>query len=59
MTDLIPPVPTIAVVMTEPPQRHGVERGSVYGGLATVDVMDFAGDLGIHSDFSAAGLDGQ
>jgi ammonia channel protein AmtB len=28
-------------------------------GLATVDVRDFAGDLGVHSDSSAAALDGQ
>ena len=36
-------------------------RGSrfVSGGLAAVDVSDFAGDLGIHSDFSAGVLDGQ
>jgi hypothetical protein len=30
----------------------------VSGGLAAVDVRDFAGDLGIHSD-SAGVLDGQ
>jgi hypothetical protein len=28
-------------------------------GLATVDVRDLAGDLGIHSDSSAGVLDGQ
>ena len=44
--------------MTEPPQRHAVDRG-VSGGLAAVDVSDFAGDLGIHSDSSAGVLDGQ
>jgi hypothetical protein len=31
----------------------------VSGGLAAVDVSDFAGDLGIHSDSSAGALDGQ
>jgi hypothetical protein len=31
----------------------------VSGGLATVDVRDFAGDLGIHPDSSAGVLDGQ
>jgi hypothetical protein len=31
----------------------------VSGGLAAVDVSDFAGDLGIHSDSSACVLDGQ
>jgi hypothetical protein len=31
----------------------------VSGGLAAVEVRDFAGDLGIHSDFSAGMLDGQ
>jgi hypothetical protein len=31
----------------------------VSGGLAAVDVSDFAGDLGIHSDSSAGVLDGQ
>jgi hypothetical protein len=29
------------------------------GGLATVDVKDFAGDLGIHSDSPPGVLDGQ
>ncbi len=29
------------------------------GGLAAVDVSDFAGDLGIHPDSSAGVLDGQ
>ncbi len=29
------------------------------GGLTTVEVRDFAGNLGIHSDFSAGVLDGQ
>ena len=28
-------------------------------GLAAVEVRDFAGDLGIHSDYSAGVLDGQ
>ena len=32
---------------------------SVSGGLATVDVRDFAGDLGIHPDSSPDVLDGQ
>jgi hypothetical protein len=31
----------------------------VSGGLAAVDVRDFAGDPGIHSDSSAGVLDGQ
>jgi hypothetical protein len=31
----------------------------VSGGLAAVDVSDFAGDLGVHSDSSAGVLDGQ
>ena len=31
----------------------------VRGGLAAVDVRDFASDLGIHPDFSAGVLDGQ
>ena len=31
----------------------------VSGGLAAVNVRDFAGDLGIHSDSSAGVLDGQ
>ena len=31
----------------------------VRGGLAAVDVRDFASDLGLHSDFSAGVLDGQ
>jgi hypothetical protein len=31
----------------------------VSGGLAAVDVRDFAGDLGIHSDPPAGVLDGQ
>ena len=39
--------------------RYQVDRGSVSGGLATVDVRDFAGDLGIHSDSSTGVLDGQ
>jgi hypothetical protein len=28
-------------------------------GLAAIDVSDFAGDLGVHSDSSAGVLDGQ
>jgi hypothetical protein len=32
---------------------------SVSGGLATVDLRDFAGGSGIHSDSSAGVLDGQ
>jgi len=42
-----------------PEQRLAQVGISVSGGLATVDVMDFAGDLGIHPDSSAAVLDGQ
>jgi hypothetical protein len=40
---------------------HGFSGGSrlVSGGLAAVDVRDFAGDLGIHPDSSAGVLDGQ
>jgi hypothetical protein len=40
-----------AVVMTE--------ASSASGGLATVDVQDPAGDLGIHSDSPPDVLDGQ
>lgn len=38
---------------------YAVDRGPVSRGLTTVDVRDFAGDLGIHSDSSAGVLDGQ
>jgi hypothetical protein len=38
---------------------YAVDRGSVSRGLATGDVRDFAGDLGIHSDSPAGVLDGQ
>jgi hypothetical protein len=59
MTDPIPPVPMIAVVMTEPPQRHAVDRGSVPGGLTTVDSRGVPGDLGLHSESPARVLGGQ
>ena len=36
-----------------------VDRGSVSGGLAAVDVRDLAGDPGIHPDSPAGVLDGQ
>jgi hypothetical protein len=52
-------VPMIAVVMTEPPQRHGLDRGSVPGDLATVDSRGLAGELGIHSESPARVLGGQ
>jgi len=41
------------------PCRKWLAGISVSGGLATVDVRDFAGDPGIHSDSSAGVLDGQ
>ncbi len=37
----------------------GITDPLVSGGLAAVDVSDFAGDLSIHSDPSAGVLDGQ
>jgi hypothetical protein len=42
--------------------NSSVSRGGsrlVSGGLAAVDMRDFAGDLGIHPDSSAGVLDGQ
>jgi hypothetical protein len=59
MTDPIPPVPRVAVVMTEPPQPRAVDRGLLPGELTTVDSRDIAGDLGIHSESPARVLGGQ
>jgi hypothetical protein len=52
---------TLAIERTyEPGTRDIAVVGiSVSAGLATVDVRDFAGDLGIHSDSSAGVFDGQ
>jgi len=47
-----PSMPTTAQV------SHSIDYSSGTG-LAAVDVSDFAGDLGIHSDSSAGVLDGQ
>jgi hypothetical protein len=59
MTDPIPPVPMIAVVMTEPPQPQAADGGSLPGELTTVDSRGVAGDLGIHSESPARVLGGQ
>jgi hypothetical protein len=55
MTDPSPPVPMIAVVMTIISSASFGVRGLA----AAVEVRDLAGDLGIHSDYSAGVLDGQ
>ena len=59
MADPMPPVPTIAVVVTETPQRRAVNQGSVPGGLASVDVTGIGGDLSIHPDSSVGVLGSQ
>jgi hypothetical protein len=40
-------------------RTYFAEITSVSGGLTTIDVKDFAGDLGIHSDSPPDVLDGQ
>jgi hypothetical protein len=51
------------IPLTTGTARSGKARGSrtspACGGLAAVDVSDFAGDLGNHSDSLAGVLDGQ